>query len=55
MAKPHFDEAVAAQAERENTLALSGTFSGIDVAYLSADRDLRVLFEIFSGVPGAEQ
>jgi methylmalonyl-CoA/ethylmalonyl-CoA epimerase len=52
---PNFDEAVAAQAERGNTLVLRGTFSGIDVAYLPTARDLGVILEIFSGMPGAEQ
>ncbi|MGH2617164.1 MAG: VOC family protein [Thermomicrobiales bacterium] len=55
VATPNFDEALAAQVERGNTLVLSGTFSGIDVAYLPTDRDLGVILEIFSGMPGAEQ
>ena len=55
VATPRFDDAVAAQAERGSTLVLSGTFSGIDVAYLPTDRDLGVILEIFSGMPGAEQ
>jgi methylmalonyl-CoA/ethylmalonyl-CoA epimerase len=55
VATPRFDDAVAAQAERGNTLVLSGTFSGIDVAYLPTDRELGVILEIFSGMPGAEQ
>ncbi len=54
VATPRFDDAVAAQAERGNTLVLSGTFSGVKVAYLPTDRDLGVIIEIFSGTPGAE-
>ena len=54
VATPHFDEAVAEQAERGKTLVLSGTFSGIDVAYLPTERDLGVILEVFSGMPGAE-
>jgi methylmalonyl-CoA/ethylmalonyl-CoA epimerase len=55
VATPRFDDAVAEQAKRGNTLVLSGTFSGIDVAYLPTDRDLGVILEIFSGMPGGEQ
>jgi methylmalonyl-CoA/ethylmalonyl-CoA epimerase len=46
---------VAEQAERGNTLVLSGTFSGAKLAYLPTDRDLGVIIEIFSGMPGAER
>ena len=53
VATPNFDEAVTAQAERGDELALSGTFSGIRVAYLPTDRDLGVLLEIFDGLPAA--
>jgi methylmalonyl-CoA/ethylmalonyl-CoA epimerase len=55
VATPRFDDAVAEQAERGNTLVLSGTFSGAKLAYLPTDRDLGVLIEIFSGMPGAEK
>ena len=55
VATPNFDGAVAEQAERGNELVLSGTFSGIDLAYLPTDRDLGVITEIFSGMPGAER
>jgi methylmalonyl-CoA/ethylmalonyl-CoA epimerase len=48
LAPSSFDEAVAAQAEKGNELALSGTFSGYRVAYLATDRDLGVIAEIFS-------
>jgi hypothetical protein len=30
---------------------LSGTFSGIEVDFLSTERDLGVILEVFSGVP----
>ena len=53
VATPNFDEAVTAQAERGDELALSGTFSGIRIAYLPTDRDLGVLLEIFDGLPAA--
>ena len=55
LATPSFEGAVAEQAERGNDLVLSGTFSGIDLAYLPTDRDLGVITEIFSGMPGAER
>ena len=55
LATPNFDDAVAEQIQRGNTLPLSGTFSGAKVAYLPTDRDLGVIVEIFSGTPGAEQ
>ena len=51
VATPNFDQAVAAQAQRGHDLVLSGTFSGIRVAYLPADRDLGVILEIFDGLP----
>jgi hypothetical protein len=34
---------------------LSGTFSGVKLAYLPTDHDLGVIIEIFEGTPGAEQ
>src|ERR671920_2176269 len=51
VATPSFEGAVAEQAERGNDLVLSGTFSGIDLAYLPTGRDLGVITEIFSGMP----
>jgi methylmalonyl-CoA/ethylmalonyl-CoA epimerase len=51
VATPNFDDAVAAQARRGRKIVLSGTFSGVKVAYLPTDRDLGVVLEIFSGIP----
>lgn len=51
VATPSFDETVAAQARRGKKLILSGTFSGIKVAYLPTERDLGVVIEIASGAP----
>ncbi len=42
------------QVSRGNTLPVSGSFSGIGIAYLPTDRDLGVLIEIFSGMPDDE-
>ena len=55
VATPNFDDAVAAQDKRENDLVLSGTFSGVKLAYLPTDHDLGAIIEIFEGTPGAEQ
>lgn len=55
VATPHFDDLVAEQAKRGNILPLSGTFSGIKLAYLPTARDLGVTLEIFSGMPGGDQ
>jgi methylmalonyl-CoA/ethylmalonyl-CoA epimerase len=48
---PNFDETVA-RAERQNKVILSCEFSGVDIAYLDTQRDLGVIFEIASGMPG---
>jgi len=53
LATPNFDGAV--QIHRGKTLPLSGSFSGIDFAYLPTDRDLGVFIEIFSGMPGDDR
>ena len=55
VAAPSFDETVAAQAEKGNGVLLGGEYKGIDFAYLSTDRDLGVITEIFGGTPGADQ
>jgi methylmalonyl-CoA/ethylmalonyl-CoA epimerase len=54
VATPNFDDVVAERIQRGITLPLSGTFSGVKVAYLPTDRDLGVILEIFSGMPGAD-
>ena len=46
---------MAEQAKRGDDLVLSGTFSGVKLAYLPSDHDLGVIIEIFEGTPGAEQ
>ena len=55
VATPNFHDVVAEQIQRGHTLPLSGSFTGIDVAYLPTDRDLGVILEVFSGMPGADQ
>ncbi len=54
LATPNFDDAVAEQIQRGKTLPLSGEFDGVKLAYLPTDRDLGVILEIFSGMPGAD-
>jgi len=44
-----YDELVSGQKRKGKELALHGTFSGVEVAYLDTERDLGVLVEIFSG------
>lgn len=51
VATPNFEATLAKEAERGRELALSGTFSGIQVAFLATDQDLGVLLEVFSGLP----
>ena len=54
VATPNFHDVVADHTQGGITLPLSGSFTGIDVAYLPTDRDLGVILEIFSGMPGAD-
>jgi hypothetical protein len=42
-------------AERGHDVLLGGEYKGISFSYLSTDRDLGVITEIFSGAPGADQ
>ena len=51
VATPDFDETVA-RAERKDGVMLSCKHSGIDIAYLDTLRDLGVIIEIASGMPG---
>jgi methylmalonyl-CoA/ethylmalonyl-CoA epimerase len=55
LATPNFDDMVAEQIQRGNTLPLDGSFSNFKFAYLPTDRDLSVIFETFNGTPGADQ
>lgn len=52
VATPNFDGALAAEARRSRDLVLSGTFSGIRLAYLPTGHDLGTIIEIFEGMPG---
>jgi methylmalonyl-CoA/ethylmalonyl-CoA epimerase len=55
VATPNFTGLVEEQIARGKTLPLSGSFAGVDVAYLPTDRDLGVILEIFKGMPGDGQ
>ena len=55
LATPNFDDVVAEQIQRGNTLPLSGSFGDINFAYLPTNRDLGVILETFSGMPDADQ
>ena len=47
VAPMNYDQALAEQAKKGSEPVLSGTFSGFRVAYLSTERDLGVILEIF--------
>jgi methylmalonyl-CoA/ethylmalonyl-CoA epimerase len=56
VATPDYQRVVREQAARGNQPILSGTFSGVEVQYLSTERELGVILEVFSGMPdGIEQ
>ena len=48
---PDYHGTVAEHVQRGVTLPLSGSFAGVEVAYLPTDRTLGVLLEVFSGMP----
>jgi hypothetical protein len=52
---PGFDEALARQVERGNSVLLGGEYKGIRFAYLDTVGDLGLVTEIFSGAPGEDQ
>ena len=51
VATPDFRRTLQEQAARGNEPILSGTFSGVEVDFLSTERDLGVILEVFSGMP----
>jgi methylmalonyl-CoA/ethylmalonyl-CoA epimerase len=55
VAPTNFDQALADLAKKGHEAVLSGTFSGIRVAYLPTEQDLGVIVEIFSRDPAPEQ
>ena len=55
VAPTNYDQALADQAKKGNEAVLSGTFSGIRVAYLPTEHDLGMILEIFSRTPAVKQ
>ena len=52
VATPNFENVIADHTAHGETLPLSGSFTGIDVAYLPTASTLGVILEVFSGMPG---
>jgi hypothetical protein len=50
-----YEGTISELAERGHDVLLGGAYNGINFAYLSTDRDLGVITEIFSGAPGEDQ
>ena len=55
VAPTNYDRALAEQAKKGRAAVLSGTFSGLRVAYLPTEHDLGVIVEIFSDDRAPEQ
>jgi methylmalonyl-CoA/ethylmalonyl-CoA epimerase len=50
-----YEATLAELGERGHDVVLGGEYNGISFSYLSTDRDLGVITEIFSGTPGEDQ
>jgi hypothetical protein len=50
-----YGDTLAELGSRGHEVILGGEYNGLSFAYLSTDRDLGVITEIFSGAPGVEQ
>ena len=50
-----YEGTISELAERGHEVLLGGEYNGVNFAYLSTDRDLGVITEIFSGPPGEDQ
>ena len=55
VATPDFDGTIAAQKEKGNDVLFGGHYNGVSFAYLSTERDMGVITEIFSAPPGDDQ
>lgn len=59
VAASNYDELLAAERKRKNELVmeceLGGQYDGIKVAYLGTEKNLGVILEVFSGLPGAQR
>ena len=55
VAVENYDATIAELAGRGHEVLLGGTYNGVTFAYLSTDRDLGIVTEIFDGAPGKDQ
>jgi hypothetical protein len=55
VASPSYAGTIAELEEKGHGVVLGGEYNGVTFAYLSTDRDLGVLTEIFDAPPGLEQ
>lgn len=55
VAVPDYEGTVAELGGRGHEVLLGGTYNGVTFSYLSTDRDLGVVTEIFDGAPGRDQ
>jgi catechol 2,3-dioxygenase-like lactoylglutathione lyase family enzyme len=55
VAVPDYESTIAELEGQGHEVIFGGTYNGIDFAYLSTDRDMGVITEIFSGAPGEDQ
>jgi len=55
VAVPDYEGTIAELTRRGHEVLLGGTYNGVTFAYLSTDRDLGIVTEIFDGAPGRDQ
>jgi hypothetical protein len=55
VASPSFDGTIAELESKGHEVVFGGEYRGVRFAYLSTDRDLGVITEIFAAPPGLEQ
>jgi methylmalonyl-CoA/ethylmalonyl-CoA epimerase len=55
MAVADYDRTLGELGGRGHEVLLGGTYNGVTFSYLSTDRDLGVVTEIFDGAPGRDQ
>ncbi|HEY7603988.1 MAG TPA: VOC family protein [Gaiellaceae bacterium] len=55
VAVPGYEGTISELTGRGHEVLLGGTYNGVTFAYLSTDRDLGIVTEIFDGAPGEDQ
>jgi methylmalonyl-CoA/ethylmalonyl-CoA epimerase len=55
VATPDYEETIATLRERGHEVLFGGHYNGVSFAYLSTDRDMGLITEIFSAAPGEDQ